>query len=75
MFDFRYKRAQSLFCFFHAIVLLKVCCFFCYVQGTLGFEQTIDHSIKMARYLAGAIKEREGFQLIQEVKGNACTTE
>jgi len=37
------------------------------VQGTLGFEQTIDLSIKMAGYLAEAISKREGFQLVLEV--------
>ena len=38
------------------------------LQGTSGFERRIDHSIELAKYLAGKIKEREGFELVVEVR-------
>ena len=39
-----------------------------FLQGTSGFERRIDHSIGLAKYLAGKIKEREGFELVVEVR-------
>ena len=38
-----------------------------FLQGTSGFERHIDNSIGLAKYLAGKIKEREGFELVVEV--------
>ena len=40
-----------------------------FLQGTSGFERHIDNSIGLAKYLAGKIKEREGFELVVEVRG------
>ena len=43
-----------------------------FLQGTSGFERHIDNSIGLAKYLAGKIKEREGFELVVEVRGLLC---
>ena len=43
-----------------------------FLQGTSGFERHIDNSIGLAKYLAGKIKEREGFELVVEVRGFLC---